>query len=197
MRLGLRFLGERFSSGPDMKPSESRLLCLCLAVLSIEALAHGPHVHGTAELHVAVESKAVAIELHGPLENLLGFEHAPRTDSQRAALTAMTDKLNRPEMLFRLSKAASCKANPTRIVLPFNDTRATPASAAHKDDDSDEHADLTASFGFLCANIGKLDSIEVNLFDAFPGTRTLKAQIAGPRGQSGATLSSDQRVIRF
>jgi Protein of unknown function (DUF2796) len=200
VRFGLRFLTGHHSRRVKTKPIDSRLLCFCVAALSTGALAHGPHVHGTAELHVAVENNRLDLELHSPLENLIGFEHAPRTDSQRAALRAMTAKLNRPETLFRLPKAASCRAGPTRIDSPFNEAPHVPeksASAAHTDDDEDEHADLTATFGFVCANIDRLDSIEVVLFDAFKGTRTVKAEIIGPHGQSAATLSPDRRVIKF
>jgi hypothetical protein len=165
-------------------------------MLTAQALAGGPHLHGTAELHVAIENDTVDVEFHGPLENLVGFEHAPRTDSQRAAVKAMTAKLNKPEMLFKLPKAASCKAGRTHIDSPLHDqpAKATKPVAAHKDDD---HAELTATFRFVCGNMGRLDSIKVDLFDAFEGTRTLKAQIVGPRGQSAATLSPDRRLIKF
>jgi hypothetical protein len=181
-----------------MKQNLFRLLCLCLGAAPAGALAQGPHVHGTGELHVAVENDNLSVELHSPLEGLLGFEHAARTDSQRAAVKAMTAKLNKPETLFKLPKAASCTAMPTRIDSPLGNAQATSSSsvnAAQKDDDN--HADLTATFGFVCADINKLDSIEVTIFDAFPGIRTIKVEIIGRRGQSAATLSSNRRVIRF
>lgn len=183
-----------------MKRNAFRLLGLCLTAGCAGALAHGPHVHGTGELHVAVENNNVDIEFHSPLDNLLGFEHAPKTASQRAAVEAMTAKLNRPETLFRLPKAASCTAEPTRIDSPLNNASAMPSKSvkpAHKEDDDDEHADLTAAFRFVCTSIAELDSIEIAVFDAFPGTKTIKAEIIGPRGQSAATLSSKRRVIKF
>ena len=77
-------------------------LYLCLATASAVAFASGPHVHGTGELRVAVENSNLSIEFRSPLENLLGFERAPKTDSQRAAVNAMTAKLNKPETLFKL-----------------------------------------------------------------------------------------------
>jgi hypothetical protein len=180
-----------------MKPNVSRLLGLGLAAACAAALAHGPHVHGTGELEVTVENNTLNIELHSPLDNLLGFEHAPRTDAEQAAVKAMTDKLDRPETLFRLPKAASCAAGPVRIESPLTGTPAAPSKSAAPAHGDDDHADLTASFGFTCADIARLDSIEVAIFDAFPGTRTVKAEIVGPRGQSAATLTPQRRVIRF
>jgi len=183
-----------------MKRKFFQLLGVCLAAASAHALAHGPHVHGTGELHVAVENSNLDIEFHSPLHNLLGFERSPKTDPQRAAVTAMTAKLNKPETLFKLPKAASCTAGPTHIDSALNEAPVTPSKsvkAAPKDGVDDDHADLTATFGFVCANMDKLDSIEVAIFGAFPGTKIIKAEIIGPRGQSAATLSPNRRVIKF
>ena len=161
------------------------------------AIEHGPHVHGTGELQVAVDSNTLTLELHAPLENLLGFEHAARTASEREAVKAMTAKLERPEMLFKLPKAASCTARPTRIESPLGAASATGAHMDPNKNGSDDHADLSATFSFICTRIDKLDSIDVAIFTAFPATRTLNAAVIGPRGQSAATLTPNQRVIRF
>lgn len=179
-----------------MNPRRFRLIYACLAAVSSTALAHGPHVHGTAELHVAVENNGVTVEFHTPLENLLGFEHAPRNDAQRAAVKAMTAKLNKPATLFKLPKGASCTPGATRIESPLNAPASAKSDKAAQDDE-DDHADLTATLVFTCASMSKLDSIEILVFSVFPGTRSIKAQIIGPRGQSAATLSPNRRSIIF
>jgi hypothetical protein len=48
------------------------------------ALAASPHEHGVARLDVAVDAGRVSFSLETPLDNLLGFERAPRTDAERA-----------------------------------------------------------------------------------------------------------------
>jgi len=177
--------------------SQSLLLLACLATSPAPALAHGPHVHGTAELYVAVEGNNLTIEFRSPLANLLGFEHAPRTDAQRAAVKAMTAKLNKPETLFGVPRAASCTAGATRIESALDAQRPSPKAVIPDQDEDDEHADLTAGFVFTCAGMGKLNSMEVLIFTAFPGTKTIKAEVIGPRGQSAATLSADRRTIKL
>ncbi len=176
-------------------------LYICVAALPAEALAHGPHVHGTGELHIAIENNNVSIDLHSPLENLLGFEHMPNTDAQRLAVKTMVAKIDNPAGLFKLSIAASCRAQATQIDSPVTDVPAAPSKSvksAHKSVDTDaDHADLTADFQFTCDHIEKLKSIEVNIFDAFPGTRIIKAEIIGPHGQSAKTLSPDHRSLEF
>jgi len=170
-------------------------LCGFLLAVSFGASAHGPHVHGTAELHLVIDNHVLAIELHGPLENFLGFEHPPRTAAQRLAVQNMMAKLNDPITLFGLPKGASCRAGTTQIDAPV--TAASESKGTVKDADGDDHADLTADFQFTCDQIDMLDTIEVNIFDAFSGTHTIKAEIIGPHGQSATTLTLNQRSVRF
>jgi hypothetical protein len=110
----------------------------------------------------------------------------------------MTAKLNKPETLFRLPRAASCTAGATRVESALDAQRPSPKAAnPGHDENDDEHADLTAGFVFTCATMSKLNSIEVLIFAAFPGTRTIKTEVIGPRGQSAATLSADRRTIKL
>lgn len=45
--------------------------------------ALGAHVHGIGELNVAIDGEALLVELISPAMDLVGFEHAPRTEAQR------------------------------------------------------------------------------------------------------------------
>ena len=44
--------------------------------LSTWAYGAGPHVHGVANLEIAIDDAAVQINLNSPLDSLLGFERA-------------------------------------------------------------------------------------------------------------------------
>ena len=44
------------------------------------------HEHGAASINVVIDATAVFVELESPWNNLVGFEHAPSTDSQREAV---------------------------------------------------------------------------------------------------------------
>jgi hypothetical protein len=182
-----------------MRRNALRLLGVFLAAASPGALAQGAHVHGAGELRVAIEKNRLSIEFRSPLSNLVGFEHAPRTDAQRAAVKSMMSRLNQPDALFRLPKEASCTSAPPRVESPLDQPAPPPKSAkpGPKKDHDDEHAELTATYRFDCADIGKLQSMEVGLFAAFPRTMAIKAEIIGPRGQSSAKLSPKRRVIKL
>jgi hypothetical protein len=175
---------------------------LILALMPLHAGANGPHVHGTGELHVVIEANRLTIELHSPLENLLGFEHAPRTDKQRAAVKTMVEKLKESSKLFGVPIEAECISTTPSIDSPFvaqSQVRTTGIDGAGKPPgkSADEHSDVTAEYEFTCTNTERIDSIQVNLFDVFPGTKHLKAQVAGPHGQTAKNLSPERRLLKL
>ncbi|HVE51781.1 MAG TPA: DUF2796 domain-containing protein [Ramlibacter sp.] len=155
-------------------------------------------MHGAAEMSVTIEGSQLTIELDTPLENLAGFEHAPRTEKQRAAVRAMAARLREPQSLFVPTPAASCTPGAVRLssaVLPgelLGETAtASPGEAAKG------HADLEAAFVFRCANIGALQGLETSLLKTFRGIHKLKVQVAGPRGQSATVLEKGRTSVRW
>ena len=163
---------------------------LCAATA---ALAGEPHVHGEARLGVAVDGGTLTLMLEFPAESLLGFEHAPRNDRERAALTRLKKALNRPAELFLPAPAAQCAPSGTKLESPLFDAGHTQGHDEH----AAEHADVTAEYVFRCARPGELAGLEVRLFDRFDGLGKLKAEVVGPRGQQAATLGPKQRVLSW
>jgi hypothetical protein len=167
------------------------LLFLAFA-LPISAAAQHAHEHGLARLDVAVEKGRLSISLDSPLDNLVGFEHAPRDDRQRAALAKMTEDLKAADRLFKLPQAAGCKPGRVAVVHPYQG--AAPHGAA-SGKPQPEHAELQATWEFACANPAALDRMDVQLFDVFRGLKRIKAQTASPKGQGAATLTPARRTV--
>ncbi len=191
----------------------------CLVALSaLAASAHSSdnnaHVHGAASLHLVQDGNQVLIELSSPLDNVLGFEHAPRSAAQKQTVQKMTELFDRPASLFTLTAAAQCSAKPARLTSPVlpsgqadghrdkhdhatrNDVKDTkPDTRVETKSDATEHGQLHAEINFTCLKPDLLKGLTVNLFSAFPDIRRLSVQIAGPRGQSGATLTAAQRQL--
>lgn len=171
----------------------STLSC-CLAaacLLPLPALAGKPtaHVHGTASLQVAIDGNLLTLNLESPLESLLGFENAPRTDKQKAAVRTLSERLNQAGELFMPSPAARC--------VPVSVKLESPVLQAGKQPTGDSHADLDGEFVFRCEKPEALRDLEVAIFQGFPNLRRLDVQVAGPRGQSAARLSPQQRRIAW
>jgi hypothetical protein len=155
------------------------------------AMAHEPgaHVHGTAKLQVAVDGNILTLDFESLLDNLIGFEHQPRTEKQKGAIRAMAQRLNKPETLFLPTPAASC--------APVSAKLESPVLESAKKTDGDGHADLDGEFVFKCAQPSELRGMEIKLFDVFPNIHRLDVQVASIRGQAAARLTPAQRHVSW
>ena len=163
--------------------------CCLAAALALPAFAHEPgaHVHGVGKLQVVLDSNTLTLSLDSPLANLVGFEHVPQNEQQKAAVRAMADKLNQAAVLFAPTPAAQCQVASVRLAAPV----LAPASKR------DGHADLDADFVFRCLQPAALRDIEVRLFAAFPQLQRLDVEIVGPRGQTAARLTPKQPRVTW
>ncbi len=158
-------------------------------------LAHTPaaagraHEHGVARLDVVVDGNQLSLELDAPLDSLLGFERAPRTDAERRAAAAVLALLRSPQPPFTPDAAAGCKLLGTEVKAPA--LEAGPVKP------KDTHADLTATLTYACNQPQLLRVLDVGLFDAFARLQRIDAQVVGKSGQTKATLRRPQRVLKM
>lgn len=140
---------------------------------------HGAHQHGVAQLEVAVDGNTLTIHLESPLDNLLGFEHAPRTEPQRLAARNLLRTLRQGERLFAPTVAAGCKLAEAKVEAPVLEGQAGAG----------EHADLDADWRFTCAQPALLTGMKVGLFAKYPGLKRLDAAVVSGKGQRAAKLT--------
>lgn len=155
------------------------------------ALADEAHVHGAAKLQIAVEGERLEVVLVSPLENLVGFEHAPRSAKERKAVKAMNDAFSKPDALLRPTAAAKCVAQPADITSPVT------GHGSEKPAANDSHAELEAVMVYQCANPAALNGMEVRLFQAFPQLKRVRADVVSDRGQRSANLTAQQRNLSW
>lgn len=142
-------------------------------------LEHGTHQHGVAQLEVAVDGHTLTIHLESPLDNLLGFEHAPRTEAQRMAARNLLRTLRQGERLFAPTEAAGCKLSEAKVEAPVLEGKAGEG----------EHADLDADWRYACAQPGRLTGMKVELFTRYPGLKRLDAAVVSGKGQRAVKLT--------
>ena len=73
-----------------MIKSVARLTPILLALLAVPvgAAAQHAHEHGRLRLAIAIDGEQLSIALEAPLDSLVGFERAPRTDAERRSAAA-------------------------------------------------------------------------------------------------------------
>lgn len=166
-----------------MRALLSALLPLCLLATCNLAWAGKAHQHGVVQLDVAVEPTRLTLELDSPLDDLVGFERAPRTDAERATVEQALARLRAADQLFRIDSAAGCTLGKVTLQAPVLGLgTATPAAG------KSEHADLNARFEFNCQAGQRASFLEVELFTAFPRMKRVNLQLVLPRGQMKASL---------
>ncbi|MFA5678066.1 MAG: DUF2796 domain-containing protein [Pseudomonas sp.] len=153
------------------------------------------HQHGLGHLDLVLEDELLLLELQIPAEDLLGFEHAPRTTEQRAQVQALRDTLQQPELLFRLPAAARCDLE----TMELHSSLFTQADTQEESDHHTlaEHADIRAQYQFRCTAVAHLQHLDIVLFGQFPGSETLQLQAITPRGQYGDELNATHNRIRL
>jgi hypothetical protein len=161
--------------------------------------AGGAHVHGQGRLQVVVDGDGIELLLEAPLADLLGFEHAPRSDAQHLAVGRMAARLRDPKSWFVPDAAARCvlaSATLQSAALPpaLLGESTSSASAAT---DADGHADLDARLVWRCAQPAALHGAEVGLQTGFPGLRRLDLEIVTPNGQRALRLVGDRRRVEW
>lgn len=185
-------------------PASSRPV-LVAAFLSLalagHAGAHTPkaHVHGEATLNVVVDGPQLELQLEAPLDSVLGFEHAPRTEAQRQQVRAMAARLRQAQSLFEPTPEAGCSLTSVALAsasLPA-DLLGEPATAQAAGAAQGEHADLDATFRYRCAAPERLRGLASSLQKAFPGIGTLKVHVVGPRGQKAAVFSRGRASVQW
>jgi hypothetical protein len=218
-----------------------------LVALPAAAGAGSAHEHGVTHLEVAMDGSTLAIGLSGAGHHLVGFEHAPETDAQKAAWEDTRARLADATALFALDPAAGCRLASASVTPPAfeeegshdhhgdhdhdhkhghghgdhkhghghaHDKAATATqdhahAGHHHHDDHGHHGhdhaersshdhdhdhahghahDWAASYRFECRDPGRLTSIEVGLFTAFPAHEEVRFQRISAAGQSGGTL---------
>lgn len=157
----------------------------------------GAHEHGSAELDVALDGTTLEIELRSPAMNLVGFEHAPNSDEDRRKVADARQQLEKPDALFGLPSAASCTLANTELESPLFEESSNhdPKHAGHHDDG---HSEIHAHYRYTCSSPQAVQALNLEpLFQAFPATEKIQAQLIGPKGQRGAQLTANQPRAEF
>jgi len=176
----------------------------CWAAVSVASVAWAgkAHEHGVARLDVGVEAGRITLDLELTLEDLVGFERAPRTDAERAAVAKALGRLQEAAQLVRIDAGAGCGVGKVELSAPVWGVggNASPAASAAAPGKAaapprETHGDLEASYEFRCSNAPAAAYVEVALFEAFARLRRIEVQAVTQRGQMKAVLRRPQARV--
>jgi len=166
------------------------------------------HAHGTAELFIVLDGQELEIELHSPAINLVGFEHKPKNDEQKAKIEDLEVTLTSAGELFQIASGecelSSHKLDLGNLALEHSEHEEEHHNGdeEHHDEDGDHdeaeaHSDIEAQYSYNCKKPGSVRSLLTTIPNEFPMVESLEAQWI-VNGQQGATvLENKQTEIVF
>jgi hypothetical protein len=168
---------------------------LFLGAAQAQHAHHHAHKHGHAKLEVSLEQGRLSFELVSPMDNLVGFEHAPKNDRQLKALAELRGLLENPGNFFEPNKEALCSREKVLFRSPLLGDSQGDAPKADRG-----HADLRYQVSFNCKAADALKEVNVTAFKAFRRLHEIETQLVTDRPGSQARafeLGKRSTVIRF
>ena len=161
---------------------------------------HDAHVHGVVETNIAQDGDHLLFEITAPGADVVGFEHAPKDDTQKRILSEAVKTLNNPSVIFTLPAEAKCTLEEAHVSHNL-----TPHDHDH-DHDHDEHdgehheehskhGEFNAQYEYHCEAISALNEIETKWFTQFTHSQKMTVQYLGDSGQKATTLTADAPAI--
>ena len=164
------------------------------------------HEHGVGQLNIAFDENKIAMELHAPGADIVGFEYGAKSDADLAAIDAALQILSDPLGLFLIPEAASCIVITAHAKLESEDSdHDDHDEEGHDDhdeeghdeeghDDHDEapgHTEFHAEYLLECANLTEISAITFSYFEIFPNALELEVQVISDKGATAFEIERD------
>ena len=163
---------------------------------------HDAHVHGVAEINIAVEGAKATVEFRAPAESIMGFEHEAKSDSDRKKRDAALELLQtKRDQMILFDPKLGCKSSTmkTSIVEEHEDHAKTPSGkGGHKDQKKNgEHREVHATFSVACEKPLAGSRVRFGVSKVFRDIQEIKVQVVGDSGQAGATIKRDNGNVKL
>jgi len=181
------------------------IVLVCLFV-SFEASAQvrqkDSHEHGAANLMMVMEEEKLQIEFEVPSESLIGFEHFPKSRSNRENFNEAIKILSDPSKFFSTPAEAECLLtglNVSQSLFSSEGEHGHEEEDEHGHENSEKaeiHSEFKSNYYWNCLHIDKIDSIGNKLFSFFPRIEEIRVTWITSSGQGSLELESGNDRIR-
>ena len=194
------------------------LACAAFAASDGEHREHEAHEHGHGTLDIVLEGEELVIELRMPAVNVIGFEHAPRDDSEREAVRQALVPFGDAASVLELPAEAECEAEEVEAEVAGmtleadhdgeengheSDGHAEIEHDEHEhaghdsDADSEAHSELHATYRFHCHEPERLGRIHVRAFEHLLDAEEIDVRLVTPAAQRAMELRPDSSVVEL
>lgn len=173
----------------------------CAVARAAEKRHSEAHVHGVAEINIAVEGSKADVEFRAPAESVMGFEHEAKSESDKkkraAALRAVQTKMGQ---MVLFDPKLSCKFSETKAAVVEEKEERSKESAGKASTDqkkTGEHREVHATSSVTCDKPLAGSRVTFGVTKVFPEIHEIKVQVLSDIKQSGATIKKDQGDVRL
>jgi len=182
------------------------LVCVFVSfdILAQVARQKDSHEHGAAKLMMALEGEKLHVEFEVPSESLIGFEHFPKSQSNRKNFNEAIKILSDPSKLFSIPIKAECLLVGMNVSQSlFSNEEEHGHDESEKEDEhghdesekSEIHSEFKSNYYWNCQHLDEIDSIGTQLMSFFFGIEEIRVNWISNNGQGSLELESkDDRI---
>jgi hypothetical protein len=162
-------------------------------ILAQVARQKDSHEHGAAKLMMVMEGEKLQVEFEVPSESLIGFEHFPKSQSNRKNFNVSIKILSDPSKLFSMPIKAEC------LLVGMNVSQSLFSNEEEHGHDesekSEKHSEFESNYYWNCQHLDEIDSIGTQLMSFFPRIEEIRVNWISNNGQGSLELESkDDRI---
>lgn len=179
------------------------LFIMVIGLLSTHAKT--PHVHGQANGVVTIEKSIIQIQMTFPTESILGFEHTPKTTTEKKVVADALTQL-KTDGLFSFYKKVSIFSKEKEIkaqsfsikvngLRTSSDPKKHPSHQHHHHNDShndvnhtESHSDIQLISQYTFDSLDNIDFVFTNLFNLFDGLEKITIALISNNQQNELIL---------
>ena len=183
------------------------LVCLFVSfdILAQVSRQKDSHEHGAAIIKMVMEDEKLQVEFEVPSESLIGFEHFPKSQSNRENFNKAIKVLSDPSKLFSQPIKAECLLvgmNVSQSLFSNEEEHGHDESEKEEEHGHDEsekseiHSEFKSNYYWNCQHLDEIDSIGTQLMSFFPRIEEIRVNWISNNGQGSLELESDDDRIK-
>lgn len=157
--------------------------------------AQQAHLHGAAELTLALEGNVLEISLESPAANIVGFEHKATSEKHMKAVEEARVKLESSGLF--LFFGSDCSLKQAKVDMSSVIEHVRQHSHDHGDKDRNNHSEINANYSYECSKGEKLKALSVDLISLFPAIETLEVMWLTDSQQGAIELTEKSNIVRI
>ena len=164
---------------------------------------HGAHVHGAAELTLALEGNDLELVLTSPAASIVGFEYKAESAAEREAVAAAEVQLNGVAAWLSFT-GTSCKLTGADVDLSAvqalrQDEHNHGKEHGHEENahHDEPHSDISAHYRYVCDDGAELESLRVGNDDLPFALEKIDAMWVTELTQGATVLTKGTQTIKL